>query len=84
MRYRIFKLVYENYESLGGEKFMRCDIANGYYANIISLSFSNSSSNDIRTIIARCKMELKEKGYFSGEPTQIFEYVEGKGYQFLK
>ena len=53
-------------------------------SNIVQLTFWNNSATDKKTILARCKMELKEKGLYSGNPAQLLEDVDGVGYQSVK
>lgn len=74
--YIAFKLIYLylDKEKIENEHFMRVDEKLKRAENIIQLSFVNSSALDKETIKARCKLWLKENGFYSGEPTQILYY----------
>ena len=84
-QYRTFKLVYKwekyPYNSKGFHQYNEDE---KQASNIVQLPFWNNSATDKKTILARCKMELKSKGYYGGNPGYLLEYVGIDGYQFVK
>lgn len=83
--YRTFKLVYiwSKYP-FNSKSFHQYNEDEKQASNVIQLPFWNNSATDKKTILVRCKMELKEKGLYSGNPAQLLEYVAIDGYQFVK
>lgn len=82
-QYRTFKLVYTCEKHPYNSKFFH-HYSEKQASNVVQLPFWNNSATDKKTILARCKMELKEKGLYSGNPAQLLEYVAIDGYQFVK
>ena len=84
-QYRTFKLVYKwSKYPFNSKSFHQYNEDEKQASNIVTLTFSSSSATDKKTILARCKMELKSKGYYGVNPAHILEYVNGVGYQFVK
>ena len=84
-QYRTFKLVYNWSKYLFNSKdFNQFNEDEKQSSNIVHLPFWNNSATDKKTILARCKMELKNSCYYGGNPDQLLEYVNGVGYQFVK
>lgn len=79
---RTFKLVYEwTTQPPHRKQFQRFNPSLKRAENLVTLSFSKSSSKDIETILARCKMEL---GLYLN-PSKLFEFDnKTKEYVFLK
>ena len=82
-QYRTFKLIYTWEKHPYNSKFFH-HYSENQASNIVELPCWSSSATDKKTILARCKMELKSKGYYGGNPVQLLEYVNGVGYQFVK
>ena len=79
---RTFKLVYEwTTQPPHRKHFQRFNPSLKRAENLVTLSFSKSSSMDIETILARCKMELN----LYMNPSKLFEFDHRtKEYVFLK
>lgn len=83
--YTTFKLVYKwSKYPFNSKAFHQYNEDEKQASNIVTLAFSNNSATDKKTILARCKMELKAKGLYSGNPAQLLEHVGIDGYQFVK
>ena len=84
-QYRTFNLVYKREKyPFNSKAFHHYNEDEKQASNIVQLPFWNNSATDKKTILSRCKMELKEKGLYSGNPDQLLEYVAIDGYQFVK
>ena len=84
-QYRTFKLVYKwSKYPFNSKAFHQYNEDEKQASNIVTLTFSSSSATDKKTILARCKMELKAKGLYSGTPSLLLEHIGIDGYQFVK
>ena len=84
-QYRTFKLVYKwSKYPFNSKSFHQYNEDEKQASNIVTLTFSSSSATDKKTILARCKMELKAKGLYSGNTALLLEHIGIDGYQFVK
>ena len=84
-QYRTFKLIYTWKKYPFNPKYFEFfDKEQKQASNIVMLTFSSSSATDKKTILARCKMELKAKGLYSGTPALLLEHIGIDGYKFVK
>ena len=74
-QYRTFKLVYTwSKYPFNSKSFHQYNEDEKQASNIVTLAFTSNSATDKKTILARCKMELKAKGLYSGNPELLLEY----------